>query len=420
MDQKLLKRTAGNSVLLMIFMLIFSAYVTKENTPGIVMAGNEEAFEETSLVGVEENEEEPEEAPEPLPQQDPVSMEEEMVAKMGDRYLIIPKNGSLGNAELSIDEDYLYKVITLKATGVNKLTWDNMCVRRYNEGREFTGEADTAHLEVYKDEYLYDDEEPADLDTIDAEDLKIENEEKEGPEDLVRAVNIEYDEASEIAKMSLTTDHLYIPVLYEDDANYYIDLKKPKEVYDKIVVFDAGHGGKHPGTMSNDRKYLEKDFNLEIIKKIKEKFDAQTDIKVFYTRMDDSSVYLLPRVTLANEAQADYFVSVHNNAYYNKWAYGTEVLYNELLETKGNVDSKELATLLLNEVVGRLNNRNRGLRMGSTTFIIGHSQVPVALLELGYLTNPDDLAMLQDEKNIELIADGIYTAILKAYEEEGK
>lgn len=418
MDSKLLKRTAGNSVLLMIFMLVFSAYVTKENTPGVVMAGSEEVVEETSLIGVEENEEESE--PEPVPEPEPVSREEEMVAKLGKHYLIIPKNGSDGTAELAIDEDYLYRVITLKATGVTKLTWDNMCVRRYSEGKEFTGEADTAHLEVYKDEYLYDDEEPADLDKIDAEDLKIENEEKEGPEDLVRAVNIEYDEASEIAKMSLTTDHLYIPVLYEDEANYYIDLKNPKEVYDKIVVFDAGHGGKHPGTMSNDRKYLEKDFNLEIIKKIKERFDAQTDIKAFYTRTDDSSVYLLPRVTLANEAEADYFVSVHNNAYYNRWAYGTEVLYNELLETDGNVDSKELATLLLNEVVGRLNNRNRGLRMGSTTFIIGHSKVPVALLEIGYLTNPDDLAMLQDEKNIELIADGIYAAILKAYEEEGR
>ena len=111
-------------------------------------------------------------------------------------------------------------------------------------------------------------------------------------------------------------------------------------------------------------------------------------------------------------------MSVHNNAYYNRFAYGTEVLYNELLDTGSKVSSKVLATLLLDEVVGRLNNRNRGLRMGSTTYIIGHSEVPVALLEIGYLTNPDDLAMLQNEENIELIADGIYTAILKAYEKE--
>ena len=381
------------------------------------MAGSEEVSEEASLIDVVEEIAEVE--PEPIPEP-PVSREEEIRAELGTKYLIIPKNDYEGTSELTVDEDYLYREITLVARGVTKLSWDNMCVRRYNDGLEFTGEADLAHLEIYKDEYLYDDEDPAEPSGIDAEDIEVTKKEEPESLDLVKKVSIEYDEASETAKMSITTDHLYIPVIYEDDVNYYIDLKKPKEVYDKIVVIDAGHGGKHPGTMSTDKNNLEKTFNLDIIEKVKERFDAQEDIKVFYTRTEDVSVYLRPRVTLANEAEADFFVSVHNNAYYNRFAYGTEVLYNELLDTGSKVDSKELGSLLLNEVVGRLNNRNRGLRMGSTTYIIGHSEVPVALVEVGYLTNPDDLAMLQDENNIELIADGIYSAIVKAYEEEEK
>jgi len=397
-------------------MLIFSAYVTKENTPGVVMAGNEEALEEASLVVVEE--ENKEEEPEPQPVEELVSREEEIRAGLGDKYLIFPKNTTNAPTELEIEEDYVYRVITFTAREVENLSWDSLCIRRYNGSDEFTGEADTAHLEVYEDEYLHEDEEPSDLDGIDAEDIEINKAEEDVPADPVQSVSIEYDSEKQVASMKVTTDHLYIPVVYEDDLNYYIDLKRPKDVYDKIVVIDAGHGGKHPGTTSRDYKYLEKTFNLDILKALKERFDAQDRIKVFYTRTDDSSVYLRPRVTLANETEADFFVSIHNNAYYNKWAYGTEVLYNELLETEGKVDSKELATLLLNEVVGRLNNRNRGLRMGSTTYIIGHSEVPVALIELGYLTNPDDLAMLLDQNNIELIADGIYSAIIKAYEEE--
>ena len=66
-DSKLLKSTARNSVLLMICMLIFSAYVTKENTPGVVMAGNEEVSEETSLVDVAEEIVETMPEPEPEP-----------------------------------------------------------------------------------------------------------------------------------------------------------------------------------------------------------------------------------------------------------------------------------------------------------------------------------------------------------------
>lgn len=420
MDTKLLRRTAVNSMLFMFCMFLLSFYVTTEkNSIDLVMAMDETTMER------EEPEEiiEPEEAPEPEEPQQPAfapGENPELLELMGDRYLIIPKNDVEDtNAHVVVEEDYVYRTIVLKLDHADKLSWNSNSVDRFNEGERFTGEPDGEHLEQYMDEYL--DEEPAGLDELEVQEGETPLGEAE-PEskDLVQAVSVSYDEAGSTAAMSITLNHLYVPFLYEDEYSYYIDLKHPKEVYDKIVVIDAGHGGKHPGTMTKDKKLLEKTFNLDILLSLKDMLDKQDEIHVYYTRTDDSSVYLRPRVNLANEAEADFFISIHNNAYYNQYAYGTEVLYNELLQTDGAVSCARLAEICLEEVQGIIGTRNRGLRKSSETFILGHSEVPAALIEIGYITNPGDLALLQDPEQVDRMAEGIYRTIMRAYDELGE
>jgi len=76
-----------------------------------------------------------------------------------------------------------------------------------------------------------------------------------------------------------------------------------------VVVLDAGHGGHDPGNLGNG--YLEKDIALGIVLKAGEELEKTPDVKVIYTRKDDSFVNLFVRGEIANQAKADLFVSVH-------------------------------------------------------------------------------------------------------------
>ena len=76
-----------------------------------------------------------------------------------------------------------------------------------------------------------------------------------------------------------------------------------------IVVLDAGHGGHDPGNLGNG--YMEKNIALNIVLNVGRKLASNPDIKVIYTRKDDTFVDLFVRGEIANKANADLFVSVH-------------------------------------------------------------------------------------------------------------
>lgn len=115
-----------------------------------------------------------------------------------------------------------------------------------------------------------------------------------------------------------------------------------------VVVLDAGHGGKDPGNTGNGFK--EKDIALNIILKIGEALEKKGGIEVIYTRDTDVFIPLAKRARIANEADADLFVSVHCNAH-NSQAYGTETFVLGLHKTKENfeVAKKENSVIFLEE-----------------------------------------------------------------------
>lgn len=78
------------------------------------------------------------------------------------------------------------------------------------------------------------------------------------------------------------------------------------------VVLDPGHGGKDVGT-SRERELAEKDLTLDIALRLRALFEEQGEIEVLMTREDDEHVVLRDRARLANEADADLFVSIHLN-----------------------------------------------------------------------------------------------------------
>lgn len=91
---------------------------------------------------------------------------------------------------------------------------------------------------------------------------------------------------------------------------------------------------------------------------------------------------------------------------------GTQVMYSET-----SAESEAFAEICLEEVTSALGSRNKGLVEGNSIYIIRTSEVPVALIEVGFMTNQEELDLLRTEEYQRQAAEGIYEAILQAFEE---
>lgn len=217
--------------------------------------------------------------------------------------------------------------------------------------------------------------------------------------------------------LELSMEHVYELSLDWEQQYLYIDFISPRDMYDRIVVIDAGHGAGMPGAIVDGVQ--EKDIDLAIVKELKVLFDQSADetLGVYYTRLDDSDPAFADRSGLANDLQADLFVSVHNNSYPGDQSiHGTAVLYDEKKKTDGN-SSKHLAELLLEQMTAELSSKSMGLVKGNDIYIIRTSEAPVALVEVGFMTNPGELANLQKPEYQKKCARAIYQAIMQAFEE---
>lgn len=202
-----------------------------------------------------------------------------------------------------------------------------------------------------------------------------------------------------------------------EDSWLCLDFIPPRELYEKVLVIDAGHGGGQPGAVKQG--VYEKELNLAILLELKALLDEHTDWKVYYTRTDDSDISLDARVQLANKSDANVFVSIHNNSTndgkmssYN----GTEVMYDEK-KPEEPLGTKHLSQILVEETTAVTGSKNRGVTNGNSIYIIRTSQVPVGLVEVGFMTNREELASLETPEYQKKAAQGIYNGILRAFEE---
>ena len=195
----------------------------------------------------------------------------------------------------------------------------------------------------------------------------------------------------------------------------YVEFVPSKEVYEKIIVVDPAYGASVNGVAIEGVKA--KDITLDIAKALKAKFD-ETDIKVYYTRMDDSNPAPENRVNLAAATKADMLIRIEVNGNENSKLYGTESVYNSRYFIPG-FGSGELAAILEREVVTAIGGKANGLVEASETdYVIGAATVPAAAVKVGYLTNGQESILLQRKDYINRIAEGIYNAVMKAYEGE--
>ncbi len=219
----------------------------------------------------------------------------------------------------------------------------------------------------------------------------------------------------------------------------------------KTVVIDAGHGGKDPGTHG---KYTnEKDIALKVALKVGQYIEEHIEgVKVIYTRKTDVFVELMDRAKIANDNNADLFISIHCNALGKSTVKGTETYVMAVKNTDRNfeVAKRENSVILLEdnyeenyqgldlekpesyilfsltqsayqassilfadkveEQLGkRAGRKSLGVKQ-SSLYVLWNTAMPSALIEIGYLTNPGEEKELNDEKIQDYIASAIFRA----------
>lgn len=173
-------------------------------------------------------------------------------------------------------------------------------------------------------------------------------------------------------------------------------------IYD--VVIDVGHGGKDPGAFSKIESAKEKDVVLQICKKIKSELEKKGIITLL-TREDDSFISLKDRIILVENSKASLIISVHMNTSKDLTKNGYITFYQD-----NNHESMKLDNYIHNE----LNQLNLFLDNGSQSgsfYMLTESSIPSIIIDLGYLSNPDDFNKINDITNQEKIAASITQAV---------
>lgn len=174
----------------------------------------------------------------------------------------------------------------------------------------------------------------------------------------------------------------------------------------KTVILDAGHGGEDGGASSADG-LLEKDLNLALVLSMRDILVAN-GINVILTRETDTLLYdrnvdfqgrkkmldMAARLKIAENATDPVFVSIHMNTYPHPSCQGVQVWYSE-----NNEASLELAKAIQSNTQELLQNENdRPIkRSGSSIYLLHHLQCPAVLVECGFLSSPEEAALLGDE-----------------------
>jgi N-acetylmuramoyl-L-alanine amidase len=229
----------------------------------------------------------------------------------------------------------------------------------------------------------------------------------------------------------------------------------------KTVVIDAGHGGKDAGCVSRDKKTYEKNITLDIAKRLEQKIKAAyPGVTVKMTRSTDKFVELENRAVIANKAGANLFISIHvNSVEKGTSAHGFSIHCLGQSARKGtdlyskNLDlvKRENSVIMLEDdyktkyqgfdpsdpqsyiIFSLMQNahlsqslgfaedvaeaftkvgpikHNRGVSQ-DPFWVLWRTAMPAVLIEVGFMSNPDDLATMRTEKGRDGIAEGIYQA----------
>ena len=181
---------------------------------------------------------------------------------------------------------------------------------------------------------------------------------------------------------------------------------------DRIIVIDPGHGGKDPGAVSPKLKLKEKDLVLDVSNRLN-KLLQDAGFTTYLTRTNDTFIGLYDRPGVANEIKADVLVSVHFNAHANPAISGVEVLYNP----NTNKGSKNLASIMKDEIVKELKATDMGIKERPNLVVIREAKMPSVLTELAFLTNASEEALVETDEYRQKCAQALFNGIKRYFDE---
>jgi N-acetylmuramoyl-L-alanine amidase len=223
------------------------------------------------------------------------------------------------------------------------------------------------------------------------------------------------------------------------------DLQLRARVPKMRIVVDAGHGGWDLGTVGR-RGLLEKDLVLEIAQRLGKLLESRLGSEIIYTRQDDNYVPLDDRAGIANQAQADLFVSVHANYSDLPSARGVETYYTNFFSPPNTKDvearengtaskpavtaalspvelhdkveqSRRLAASVQRSLYGILSVQNPGLRDRGVKpagfVVLTETSMPGILAEVSFVSSPTDEQRLRSDGYREQIAEALYKGIAR-------
>ena len=201
------------------------------------------------------------------------------------------------------------------------------------------------------------------------------------------------------------------------------------DVLNKIVYLDAGHGGYDPG--ASYFGISEKSLTLAIQSRVKAKLEAE-GYQVVTTRTSDTFVDLTDRSRAANASESDIFVSIHINASGSSAAQGIETYYYQpYAEYPSRINatyhanptrlsmSDTLANAIQSSLINATGAQNQGVKR-QTFAVLRETTEPAVLLELGFLSNPQEAARLNTSAYQETLANAIVAGIKSYYEKAAK
>jgi N-acetylmuramoyl-L-alanine amidase len=192
----------------------------------------------------------------------------------------------------------------------------------------------------------------------------------------------------------------------------------------RIIVLDPGHGGPDGGAVGDD--VLEKEIALKVAAKLRDYLQQQGAL-VLMTRETDSDLAdkdtrgysrrkaedLRKRVALINESEADLFISIHLNAIPSpRWRGAQTFYYGSLIE------NERIAKFIQAELRRNLENTNRVAKMIDTVYLLKYAKKPGALVEVGFLSNPEERELLASSHYQTKLAASIYKGILRYFSNE--
>ena len=196
-------------------------------------------------------------------------------------------------------------------------------------------------------------------------------------------------------------------------------------VSNKVIVVDAGHGKPDEGAQSSNGT-TEAETNLKIALKLQTLLE-QSGATVILTRSDENAIYDLDKTTLrekkisdihnrvkiGNESSADIFVSIHLNKIPQSQYYGWQCFYKQNDEKSINLAKSIQANL--NDAIQKEN--KRVVMKLDSVYIMKHVEIPITIVECGFLSNPEEEAQLLTDEYQNKLAWGIYNGIMDYFYE---